>query len=85
MAKLESDQDKNLMRLVSEELQKLSKQIETNANLVDKRIHRIQSEFDVEKIMKAIDKKLSKDDALIRFENFDSRLQRIDKKLKADF
>jgi hypothetical protein len=35
--------------------------------------------------MKAIDKKLSKEDASIRFENFDSRLQRIDKKLKADF
>ena len=54
MAKAESENDNNLTKLVKEQLQKLSEQIDTNASLVDKRFASISKEINVDRLIKLI-------------------------------
>jgi len=63
MAKIENETDDSLSKLVTEELRKLREQIQTNTAIFDKKLQNIQSEVNVDKIMKKIDKRMSKEEA----------------------
>ena len=82
MMSMESDQDKNLTRLVQDQLQKLSEQIETNAALVDKRIGSIGKEINVDRLMKLIDKKMSKEEGQMKFDMVEQKVNRVEKMIK---
>ena len=82
MMSMESDQDKNLTRLVQDQLQKLSEQIETNAALVDKRIGSIGKEINVDRLMKLIDKKMSKEEGQMKFDMVEQKVNRAEKLIK---
>lgn len=53
---------------MQDQLKKLSEQIETNAALVDKRIGSIGKEINVDRLMKLIDKKMSKEEGQMKFD-----------------
>ena len=82
MMSMESDQDKNLTRLVQDQLQKLSEQIETNAALVDKRIGSIGKEINVDRLMKLIDKKMSKEEGQMKIDMVEQKVNRAEKLIK---
>ena len=63
MTKIENETDDSLSKLVTEELRKLREQIQTNSAIFDKKLQNIQSEVNVDKIMKKIDKRMSKEEA----------------------
>ncbi len=82
MTKAESETDKSLTKLVSDEIRKLSDQVSTNAQIMDKRIGMVQAEINVDRLQRLIDKKMSKEEAMIKFEGFELRVNRIEKVLK---
>ena len=71
MTKIDNESDDTLQKLVSEEMKKLSEQIELNQQLVDKKIAKIYTDIKVDKILKQLDKKISKEEALRKIENLE--------------
>lgn len=82
MTKIDNESDETLQKLVSEEMKKLSEQIELNQQLVDKKITKIYTDIKVDKILKQLDKKISKEEALRKFENLEQIVAGIEKKEK---
>ena len=82
MTKIDNESDETLQKLVSEEMKKLSEQIELNQQLVEKKITKIYTDIKVDKILKQIDKKMSKEEALRKIENLEQIVAAIEKKEK---
>lgn len=53
-----------------------------NASMFEKKIGNMQAEFNVDRIHRLIDKKMSKEEAMIKFEGVDTRVTRIEKVVK---
>lgn len=49
---------------------------------MEKKIGTMQAEFNIDRIHRMIDKKLSKEEAVIKFEGVDTRITRIEKVVK---
>jgi hypothetical protein len=49
---------------------------------VDKRIGSITKEINVDRLMKLIDKKMSKEEVMMRIENMDQKVTRVEKLIK---
>jgi hypothetical protein len=49
---------------------------------MEKRIGMVQAEINLDRINRMIDKKMSKEEAMIKFEGFDIRITRIEKVIK---
>jgi hypothetical protein len=67
--------------MVAEEMRKVSEVFTSNAKLLDKRIDKLRSEVDVERIMRAIEKKLGKEEATERIEGVSNRVNGVEKGL----
>lgn len=80
--KIDNESDDTLQKLVAEEMKKLREQIELNQQLIDKKITKIYTDIKVDKILKQLDKKISKEEAIRKFENLESMVAALEKKEK---
>lgn len=80
--KIDNESDDTLQKLVAEEMKKLREQIELNQQLIDKKITKIYTDIKVDKILKQLDKKISKEEAIRKFENLESMVVTLEKKEK---
>lgn len=67
MAKIESQTGESLSKLVEEELRKLHEKVDANNRSVDKRLKKLVSDIDIDKVWRQIDKKISREDAMQKF------------------
>ena len=71
---MENETDASISKLVGEELRKLGEQISQNNKVIEKKIAKIYTDLDIEKVTKLLEKKMDKDEFKDKFNGWDGKI-----------
>lgn len=76
---MENETDASISKLVGEELKKLGEQIAQNNKVIEKKIAKVYSDLDFDKMSKQLDKKINREDIQDKLTNWDGKINSADK------
>eukprot|EP00347_Sterkiella_histriomuscorum_P017595 403348737 len=82
LTQMENETDASITKLVGEELKKLGEQISSNNKIIEKKIQKVYTDLDVEKLSKQIEKKVNKEEIQEKFTGWDGKINLVDKSAK---